>query len=300
MRRIILLLFLSTTTRPMASFAQHAFDDLPIDDPSRRSVLLPNENPVKKIRDNIFVMATVDHPNCYAGQQVELTYRLYTALQSTSTVTAAPHFDGFIAKERKVDETRLRVKVIDGRSYRAFAVWKVLLMPLQAGDYTLDAVTLNNVVSYTMADGRSAQYSAPVTSNKAHIHVKPLPVTGQPPAFTGPVGKWNIQSHLASPRLRVGDYDTLWVEIAGAGSFDNIPAPLLRWPAGFRHVESIERWQVNDNTVPESGRKWIAIPFTADKPGQYGLPPIPFAWFDPVTRQYHITHTDSLAVEVLR
>ena len=301
MRRhwVFLFLLLSGAVRPLASHAQHAFDDLPVDDPSHRSVLGPHEDPTKKIKANVFVIATTDHSTCYPGEQVQLTYRLYTALQSTSTIAAKPGFNGFTVKERKTDETPLPDKVVNDRHYHGFTIWQVLLTPLQPGDYAIDPLSVDNTVSYTTMDGKTARYSAPVSSNKAVIHVIPLPAAGQPRAFAGLVGQWKIKSRLSSTQLDVGDYDTVLVEIAGVGSFDNITTPAIVWPAGFRHFDAIERWNINDSTVPESGTKRIAIPFTANTPGQYRLPAMQLAWFDPVTKTYEVTQTDSLALRVV-
>src|ERR1700742_3117936 len=115
-----LLILLLGTIIPRTLHAQHAFDDLPIDDPSKRSVLAAGEDPAKKIRENMFIVANVSRPECYQGQQILLSYRLYTALQSTSTVTTKPILNGFTIKERRPDETPLPDKTVDGRRYHGF------------------------------------------------------------------------------------------------------------------------------------------------------------------------------------
>jgi|GEM_PF-1882235 len=284
---------------PRPAQAQHAFDDLPIDDPSKRSILAKGEDPAKKIRDNIFIVASIDHPECYQGQQIRLSYKLYTALQSTSTITAKPIFNGFVIKERRPDETPLPDKTIDGRRYHGFTVWEALLTPLQPGEYTVDPLKTGNDVSYATPDGSTAHYSGAVASRRTTIHVLPLPAIDRPPAFTGLVGKWQIQSRLSSPHTDSSGNDTLLFEIAGSGSFQNLTAPYMRWPAGFRHMEPIQRWEITDTTTPQSGRTIIAIPFTASVPGQYSLPPMELAWFDPIAERYRTKRTDSLIVHVL-
>jgi len=284
---------------PGSARSQHAFDDLPVDDPSKRSVLAKGEDPAKKIRDNIFIVANVDHPECYAGQQVLLTYKLYTALQSTSTVTAKPILNNFIVKERKPGATPLPDKTIDGKRYHGFTIWQALLTPLHPGEYTVDPLKAGNDVSYTATDGKTAHYSGPVASHRTTIDVRSLPAIDRPAAFHGLVGKWQIQSRLTSPRTDSSGNDTLLVEIAGSGSFENITSPYMRWPAGFRHMEPIQHWDVSDSTAPQTGRTTIVIPFTASTPGEYSLPPMELAWFDPIAGTYHTKSTDSLIVHVL-
>jgi len=297
--RLVLLIVLLGAFGPRSLHAQHAFDDLPVDDPSKRSVLAPGESPEKKVRENMFIVANLSHYECYPGQQILLSYRLYTSLQSTSTVTTKPILNGFTIKERRSDETPLPDKTVDGRRYHGFLVWQALLTPLQPGEYTIDPLKTSNVVSYTTADGRTAHYEAPLASRKTTVYVRPLPAIDRPPSFTGLVGKWQIQSRLTAPRTDSSGNDTLLVEITGSGSFDNITLPYMRWPAGFRHLEPIQQWEINDTANPQSGRTTFAIPFTAPKPGEYSLSPMELAWFDPATEKYFTKATDSLIVHVL-
>src|ERR1700733_8007399 len=82
-----------------------ALDDLPVDDAANLSVLGPHEDAAKKIRENIFVVARCDRVSCFTGQQVLLTCKLYTALQSNSMVSARPSLDGFSSSELQADPT---------------------------------------------------------------------------------------------------------------------------------------------------------------------------------------------------
>lgn len=297
---IMLVILLSGITSPLATLSQHLFDDLPIGDPSRHSALGPHEKPEKKIRDNLFVVAAADPSTCYPGQQVQLTWRLYTALHSTSAIAAKPALSGFMVREGKVDETPLRDSVIGGRHYHGFTVWQVLVTPLQAGTYTIAPLSVSNDVSYTAAGGKPAHYSGPVASNNVAVQVLPLPTAGQPRPFTGLVGKWQVHSRLALPRLDAGGTDSILVEIAGTGNFDNITPPPVRWPAGFHQFDPVQRQDLRDDRVPPTGRKIIAIPFTASVPGKYTLPPMELAYFDPDAARYQVAHADSLSLEVIR
>ena len=296
---IIVFIFCLGAVRPLTASAQHGFDDLPVDDPSARSVLAPGETPQKKIRENIFLVADFGKSSCYAGQQIQLNYRLYTALQSSSSIEAKPSLDGFSVKEKKQDETALPDKIVDGKHYHGFTVWTVLLTPLQPGDYTVAPLSVNNEVNYTGADGKPGHYAGLVGSNKARIHVLALPPDNKPAAFAGAVGKWQVRSTLATHRFTAGENDTLFLEWTGKGSFDNLTAPAIQWPAGFRHFEPVERWAVKEDAFPQSGKKTIAIPFTAANPGQYAIPPMDFAWFDPATGKYQTGATGALPLNIL-
>src|ERR1700712_429431 len=71
------------------------FNDLPINDPSKNSILQPGEDSIKKIRENIFVTSVISKRHCFLGEPVLLTVSLYSALQSTSKIAKAPSFAGF-------------------------------------------------------------------------------------------------------------------------------------------------------------------------------------------------------------
>ena len=71
-------------------------------------------------------------------------------------------------------------------------------------------------------------------------------------------------------------------------------------------MEPIQHWQIadhaaspTDRATPPTGQTTIAIPFTVSTPGQYTLPPMELAWFDPIPQKYHSEKTDSLIVHVL-
>ena len=274
------------------------FDDLPVEDAAVVSALGHGEDAGEKVRNNIFVKADFDRPGCYVGEQVLLTYRLYTALASNSTVKEKPVMNGFVAKERTVTDGSGRDTVRDGKHYRVFTIWSGVLTPLQAGIFSVDPLLVNNVISYTAPDGKLRTYSGEVSSNRAGIRVIPLPVTGQPAGFAGAVGSWTVGCRLSDPRVRVGDADTLWVTMEGKGSFDNLPPPVLRLPTGLKGLPAVERWNVRENSFPVEGLKVVGLPFTATKPGTYVLPAISLTYFDPGTRNYRAAVGDSLRVEV--
>src|SRR5579864_3354166 len=156
---ILSLIILAGAARPLKTIAQHAFDDLPVHDPSILSILGPGEDAGKKIKDNILIFAGFNRPSCYPGEQVQLSFRLYSALQSTSTIAAPPAFDGFMVQERRQKEDPLPEKEIKGKYYDGFIIWQVMLTPLQPGDYTIGPLLVNNEVRYLDVNGKPGHYS---------------------------------------------------------------------------------------------------------------------------------------------
>jgi hypothetical protein len=299
---VFVLITVSPQTQAQQGKSTHpgseALDDLPVDDAANLSVLGPHEDAAKKIRENIFVVARCDRVSCFTGQQVLLTCKLYTALQSNSIVSGKPSLDGFSSSELQADATVSGTETRGRKHYRVFTIWRVILTPLQAGSFTLDPLTVNNEVTYTAADGSPGHYSGLVSSNKLVISVLPLPVVGRPAAFAGAVGRWSISGRLASDKMDTEDVDTFFISIEGQGNFAGLPAPEVHWPVGFRVFQPTERRDLKPNTFPQSGKKVIAMPFTAAAPGKFILPPVTVGFFDPLTGGYRAAQSEDLELEV--
>src|SRR5438876_1062709 len=53
------------------------------------------EDPFRKIRENLFLKLFVDKQNCFIGEPLVATFKLYSRLQSRSNVIKNPGFYGF-------------------------------------------------------------------------------------------------------------------------------------------------------------------------------------------------------------
>jgi len=276
------------------------FDDLPVDDAATRSVLSPHENPQRKIRENVFVVAAFDKTSCYLGQQIMVTYHLYTALQSTSTIIIQPSLEGFSARENDRSEEGDRHKNIAGKEYRVFTIWQGRLTPLQTGRLTLDPLQVSNEVSWTASDGRVQVYSGSVASNRPVITVLPLPAAGRPDNFTGAVGSFQLHGRLMDSIVMAGEIDTLHLEVAGSGNFDNLAVPAVQWPEGVHALAPVEKWFLRKNVFPPAGEKTFDIPFIASHSGRFVLPPVILRYFDPAihANDYRQARTDSLSIRI--
>ena len=58
-------------------------------------VLKPGENVMDKIHKNLFVKVQVSKTNCYVGEPIVATYKLYSHLNSESRVVKHPSLNGF-------------------------------------------------------------------------------------------------------------------------------------------------------------------------------------------------------------
>jgi hypothetical protein len=289
-------------------------------------VIKPGENVADKIRKNFFIKVDVSKTDCYLGEPIVATYKLYARLRSDSRVTRHPSLNGFSVYDM-TDPTddRVTVEKINGRNFAVHIIRKAQLIPLQPGDVTLDPVELDNNIYFIKADASSARNSqgqglgglldrlfqpeaegTPFTqhivleSKPVTIHVKPLPEEGKPADFNGAVGKYSVLASLDSKTVDTGDAAVLSVEVKGTGNLPVINAPVIGWPAGMESYDVNNKENIDKGIAPLGGSKVFNYSFTSTKPGQYDLPPVRLSYFDPSSKTYKTVESDPLHILVTR
>lgn len=272
------------------------FDDLPVDDPAKNSVLRPGEDSIQKIKKNIFVTGVISKSHCFLGEPILLTYTLFSALQSTSTIERAPSFAGFSSDIMQTDNEQVKRKKQDGKNYRVFTIQQVQLVPLQEGVLTIDPISVYNEVSYK--ENKSAVHYGGSTGGKAiMISVDPLPVEGRPAGFSGATGNFTMRV-TADTVSAAGENNSLHVEIAGSGNFTTVSAPEVTWPAGCEHFSVSSGLQINKNSFPSSGKKIFDIPFVPAKEGILVIPAMQFGFFDTQKKAYRFAYSNPVTIHV--
>ncbi|MGH2645540.1 MAG: BatD family protein, partial [Chitinophagaceae bacterium] len=110
-------------------------------------ILRSGENPMEKIRKNVFVKVEVDKTNVYVGQQITATYKLFTRLPTSSQVTKVPSFTGFSSHDIKLPyPPQPSIEDVNGVPFKVFVIRKTMLFPLQSGRLELDPAEVDNTV----------------------------------------------------------------------------------------------------------------------------------------------------------
>lgn len=115
-------------------------DDIP-------GLLKKGEDPMGKIKKNVFVKVAVDKKDVYVGQQIIAAYKLYTRMPTSSQVTKVPAFTGFSAHDIELpNPPQATIERINGEAFKVFTIRKTMLFPLQSGTLELDPVEVDNTV----------------------------------------------------------------------------------------------------------------------------------------------------------
>jgi BatD DUF11 like domain len=286
-------------------------------------VVKPGENIAEKIRKNFFIKVDVSKTDCFLGEPIVATYKLYARLRSDSRVTRHPSLNGFSVYDM-IDPTddRVSVEKMNGKNYSVHIIRKTQLIPLQAGDVTLDAVELDNNIYFIRADAGTVKSSGqglgglldrlfepevsgtPFTqhivleSKPVTVHVKPLPELGKPADFNGAVGKYTIISSLDSKEVDTGDAAILTVSVKGSGNLPVINAPTINWPANMESYDVSSKENIDKAVAPLSGSKNYSYSFICTKPGKYTLPPVTLSFFDPASKTYKTVESEPLNLKV--
>jgi len=192
-------------------------------------------------------------------------------------------------------DTRQSVEVgnFDGQLKPAF-VYETAVTPLAAGTFTLSAQAFTAGSDFAGPVTLQGQVTIPngptkyvlLISEPLEINVRPLPVEGELPGFTGAIGRFfRDPPQLTTNRLRVGEPVRLKIVFHGEGDLARLVPP-----AAPRSRD----WQIIADPPPATG--FTLIPLTDET---HETPAIPFSCFDPATGKYADLTISSLPVTVL-
>lgn len=291
------------------------------------AVMQEGQDPMKKIKKNVFVKVVVDKKEVYVGQQITANYKLYTRLPTSSKVVKVPSFSGFSTHDLPVpNPLRPHVEKVDGKQYRVFTFRKTMLFPLQGGVQKLEPVEIQNTVKlYTLEKSQGGgnpfsgmmndpffqdvfndpffrqafsggtqlvphEYDYNMKSPVVKIDVKSLPEKGKPENFDNAVGQFTIKSSVDKTHLTTDDAVSFTVTISGNGNVNLLSAPDIQFPD---NLESYDPKVKDDfhNTNPFGGSRSFTYVLMPNSAGSVTIPAIQFSYFDPEAKKYETIQT---------
>ncbi|MCK5591947.1 MAG: BatD family protein, partial [Candidatus Pacebacteria bacterium] len=93
----------------------------------------------EELKENVFIIAQADKRKAIKGEQVSVTYKLFTSLNiSSPQISKLPTYQGFWAEELETDNNiRFEVEMYKGVRYRSAVLKKVALFPTKSGKLTV-------------------------------------------------------------------------------------------------------------------------------------------------------------------
>jgi hypothetical protein len=255
----------------------------------------------------LFVLTEIDKDELYMGEQVTVTYKLYSAIDLGLDDVDYPKSVGFWQEDlSKPQSPRFNRTSIKGVEYKVATLYKVALFPTKTGSLEISPMS---ITARVRKNNKRSIWEDPFFSNNrtvrklirtdvAKVNVKPYP-EGQPADFTGAVGDFNIRTWVDTSEVRVNEAVTLNVELRGTGNINMFSLPEINFPGDmdvFPPNSSFEKEKLWDQYTGTMLWEYILIPRGS---GRYQLPRIQLSFLNPKDGSWNKAGAKSISLNVL-
>jgi len=271
---------------------------------------------------DLFLKASIDKKNALLGEQLILTYKIYTRVQiSQFYINKLSSFTGFWSQDITGKNTKMKKyeEVINGNSYVVAEIRKVALLPQKTGLLTIDPLEVECLVQIVTKtkDPFAGIFNDPffsnfggnlfesyqnvkktLTSNSVSVNITPLPETNKPNDFSGAVGNYTISSSIDNTTAKAGDAITMKITLNGNGNLKLIDKLSVNFPSDFEVYDP----KITDNiSLAAEGMKgsrtfeYLIIP---RNPGQFTIQAVNFSFFDINKKQYVTLSTEPYQLNI--
>jgi hypothetical protein len=283
---------------------------VPQNNPSQNA---PDDGAVQDIPSDLskslFIKAVADQTNVYQGQQVILTYRLYTKVGIVdSRLDKLPDLNGFWSEEVKdqQQQAQWRVESYKGVKYNVADVRQTILFAEHSGNITIDPFEMTfiaripaparDIMDQFFGSYKDVKYS--VKSTPLVIHVKPLPESGKPAGFSGAVGKFAISNDLDKTELKANEALNYKVRISGSGNIKLLKALTINFPPDFEKYDPKIADSVKESANGVTGSRVYNYLLIPRHQGDFTIDPFQFSYFNPASGKYVILSGRSFRIKV--
>lgn len=272
---------------------------------------------------DVFLRASADKSEPYQGEQVIVTYRLYTRIPvSNYHIEQAPSHTGFWAEELLRDQNKLTqyTEVIDGEQYTVAEIRKVALFPQRSGSLRIDPLQVEIVARVQQQaprrrtgdpffdsffddpffSSRFQNVNHTLRSNAININVKPLPVQNRPADFGGAVGDFTIRTTVDKTSISANEPVNLKVVISGRGNVRLIDKINFQFPPAFEVYDPKITTDVQVSQSGVSGTRTLEYLLIPRSAGNFSIKPAVFSYFNPAQNNYVSLSTPEFEFKVAR
>ncbi|MBI2605327.1 MAG: protein BatD [Deltaproteobacteria bacterium] len=272
--------------------------------------------PSKTGSSSFFLKTEPDKLKAYKGEQIILTYALYTQVQILGVqIERYPSVSGFLKEDLDNPQISNRLQysrsVVGGREYNRAVLVQYAVFPLREGNLAIDALT--GKFSYRVKRaGRGDDDDDPFgmlnqffnsmqtstdtrSSDRVSIEVLPLPAAGQPRNFTGLVGDFDVTAMADRYSLKAGEPLNVKVKVEGRGHAGSLEHLNVDWPKDFELYEDKSSTQFQRTGRSERIFDFMLVPKVK---GRYQIPPVELSMFNPESGRYQVKKTAPIEIDV--
>ena len=224
---------------------------------------------------SLFARASISKNNPYQGEQVILTYKIYTQVSlSQYQIDKLPGNKGFWSEDITRDgAVRQYEETVDGRRYMVAEIRRGALFAQESGKLTIEPLDLDVLALVQRQRQR--------TGSIWDLFDDP---------FFNPTQA--VEKHLRTNNINVH------LTVSGAGNLMLIDAPAIEFPKVFEVYDPQINDHINRSSNGISGSRtfeWVLIPRNQ---GDYTLPAFSFVFFDPNTGRYVTKRVEAIPVHI--
>ncbi|MFA6924078.1 MAG: BatD family protein [Bacteroidales bacterium] len=275
-----------------------------------------NQN-IPDVKDkDIFVKAFVNKNNPLQGEQIIVTYKIYTRVPiSQYTIDKLSQFSGFWSQDLLKENEKIKQsnETINGVTYVVAEIRKVALFPQKSGTLTIAPLEIECLAQIKIKTKRNDPFAdffkdpffsnfpdpfaesyqnvkKSLKSNALAINVKPLPSANKPDDFKGTVGSFSLSSQIDKTKLKTNEAANLKFTISGTGNIKLVEKPALSFPPDLETYDPKINDNINNILSGISGSRtfeYLVIPRSA---GTFKIKPVSFSYFD-LNKNKYITLT---------
>ncbi len=272
-----------------------------------------------------FAELVVAKKDAYVGEMVPAEIRLGFDPRAHGRLQEGPELSGQGFTTQKLQQPRENLETIGGRTYQVYT-FKTAIAAARPGKLEIGPVTAKAVVVlprrpstsprtrprspfdlFNLDDPFSDPFFSdpfgstgertelPIQSETAALNVKPLP-PNTPPNFSGAIGNFTMTADAKPKTVQVGDPITVTSTITGRGNFDRMNGPALEDERGWHKYPPSSKFKQDDD-VGMSGEKTFEM-VIAPNEKKPAVPPLVFAFFDPVKENYVTLRSTAVPIQV--
>ena len=239
-----------------------------------------------------FLEAKVDKDTIYRGDQLTLTYTLFTKVDVTSFDEEMPSFKGFWIEELfSPKKLQLKPEIKNGVKYHSAIIKKIALFPTQSGSLIIQPLYAQIGIrekqqrwnDFSLFGPPSKKYT--ISTNKINLNVIPVPINIDNSGSVL-VGQWDIRSNINTSIIKQDEAIVLQIVIAGTGNLQIVPIPKINFPNELEVFDPEVKTKKNPLRDQIGGEKifeWVLIPRYA---GEILIPQIVLDYFDPIKKKW--------------
>jgi hypothetical protein len=269
------------------------------------------EEPESRIgAEDIFIRALPSQRSAFQNEQVTIEYQLLFRpfiRPRESRLASSWDAEGFWREDLPVEGRPIpRAIVSDGLRYNTIVLKRVAVFPARSGELRIDPLRVETEVlaMQTTNDpfGRLFSMQHPfetveLASPSVTVEARPLP-SGAPEAFTGAVGRFDVDTRLSRTTVPVGEGVDVVMRVRGMGNLAMLEPPAFDVPTVFETYGPRVTTALDSTSGRVRGTKTFTYTLVPRSNGTFDLPALAFALFDPRTERYHTTTSGPMTVRV--